>query len=125
MTHFFNPATGVNVMVGPAGNYLSGWQLGSGQLEKSLAKRSHPVSDVKDSEAIVLRLTPAEALVLFEWLARVDNAGDLPVEDPAEQQVLWRLEGQLESQVTEVLLPNYKELVEAARREVRGDELRR
>ena len=76
-----------------------------------------------DKSAILLRLTRAEALVLFEWLARVDEAGNLPVEDPAEQHVLWRLEGQLESTLTEPLGPDYRQAVEAARREVRGSKL--
>jgi hypothetical protein len=71
---------------------------------------------------VYLRLTRAEALVLFEWLARVDAAKNLPVEDPAEEQVLWRLEGQLESALLEPLGPNYKEAVEAARKEVRGSQ---
>lgn len=77
----------------------------------------------QDEQATVsLRLTRAEALVLFEWLARVDDAGNLPVEDPAEQQVLWRLEGQLESILLEPLAPNYREALEAARRQVRGSQ---
>jgi RHS repeat-associated protein len=36
VTHFYNPATGVNVIVTPAGHYVSGWQLGVGQLENLL-----------------------------------------------------------------------------------------
>jgi len=72
--------------------------------------------------SVLLRLTRAEALVLFEWLARVDAAGSLPVEDPAEQQVMWRLEGQLEKTLLEPLAANYREAVEAARREVRGSQ---
>jgi hypothetical protein len=77
----------------------------------------------QDEQATVsLRLTRAEALVLFEWLAREDAAGNLPVEDPAEQQVLWRLEGQLESILPEPIAPNYREALEAARRQVRGSQ---
>ena len=38
------------------------------------------------------------------------------------EQVLWRLEGQLESALTEPLSPDYKELVAAARKEVRGSQ---
>ena len=37
VTHFFNPATGVNVMLNPAGQYVSGWQLGTRQLETLLS----------------------------------------------------------------------------------------
>ena len=36
VTHFYNPATGVNVMLNPAGQYVSGWRLGAGQLETLL-----------------------------------------------------------------------------------------
>ncbi len=80
------------------------------------------MSGPDERSEVLLRLTRAEALVFFEWLARVDAAGKLPVEDPAEEQVLWRLEGQLETTLTEPLGPNYKEAVEAARREVRGSQ---
>lgn len=80
------------------------------------------MSNSKDKSTVLLRLTRAEAIVLFEWLARVDAAGNLPVEDPAEEQVLWRLEGQLESSLTEPLDPDYKQAVEAARKEVRGSQ---
>ncbi len=73
-----------------------------------------------ETTEVLLRLSPAEALVFFEWLARSDDAGSLPVEDPAEQQVLWRLEGQLEKTLSAPFAPNYRELLDAARREVRG-----
>jgi hypothetical protein len=78
------------------------------------------MSDSEDTGTVSLRLTRAEALVLFEWISRVDAAGNLPVEDPAEEQVLWRLEGQLESKLIEPLGPNYKQAVDAARKEVCG-----
>ena len=80
------------------------------------------MSDATENGAVLIRLTRAEALVLFEWLARVDAAGKLPVDDPAEQQVLWRLEGQLESTLIEPLGPNYQEAVARARKEVRGSQ---
>jgi len=67
---------------------------------------------------VTLTLTKAEALVLFEWLARTDGAESLPVEDPSEQQVLWRIEGQLEKVLVEPLRPDYAELVADARRRV-------
>ncbi len=79
---------------------------------------------MSDTESgVVLRLTGAEALVLFEWLTRVDESGQLPVEDPAEQLVLWRLEGQLERTLAEPFEPRYQEAVEAARKEVRGSQV--
>jgi len=36
VTHYFNPATDVNVIATPGGQYVSGWQLGVGQLENLL-----------------------------------------------------------------------------------------
>jgi hypothetical protein len=65
-------------------------------------------------DEICIRFSPAEALVLFEWLARVDDAQVAPIEHPAEQKLLWLLEAQLEKQVP-VFAPNYKQLVEDAR----------
>ena len=69
-------------------------------------------------EEVTLKLSKAEALVLFEWLARTDSAQALPFEDPSEQQVLWRIECQLEKVLVEPLRPDYAELVAEARREV-------
>jgi len=65
-------------------------------------------------DEICIRFSRAEALVLFEWLARVDDAKAAPIEHPAEQKVLRLLEGQLEKQVP-VFASNYKQLVEDAR----------
>ena len=76
---------------------------------------------VEDQVEIALRLSRAEALVLFEMLARLDSEQSVPFADPAEQQVLWRIEGQLEKALVEPLEPNYHELVAEARRAVRGD----
>ena len=70
-------------------------------------------------DGIALKLTKAEALVLFDWLARTDAAEALHCEDPAEQQVLWRIEGQLEKTLVEPLRPDYVQLVVEARRQVR------
>jgi hypothetical protein len=69
---------------------------------------------------VTLELTKAEALVFFEWLARIDASGALPVEDDAERKVLWELEAQLEKLLTEPLAPDYKQRLAAAREEVRG-----
>ena len=77
------------------------------------------MTNTENSRTVHLRLTRAEALVLFEWLAREDEAKNLPIDDPAEELVLWRIEGQLEGCLVEPLCPDYKELVEAARKEVR------
>jgi hypothetical protein len=60
-------------------------------------------------------LTPDQALVLFEWLAREDGKDALPTEHPAELQVLWDLEAQLERVLVEPFRPDYAELLAAAR----------
>ncbi len=69
-------------------------------------------------DRITLDLTKAEALVLFDWLARSDD--ETRCDDPAAQQVLWLLEGQLEKKLVEPLDPNYAQLLTQARERVRG-----
>lgn len=63
---------------------------------------------------VVIKLSREEALVLFDWLARVDDAKSAPIEHPAEQKLLWILEGQLEKNLP-VFAANCKTLVDAAR----------
>lgn len=67
-----------------------------------------------------LELTDDQALVFFEWIARLDEQNAFPIEDAAEEQVLWCLHGQLEKSLREPLRPNYRELVEQARSRVRA-----
>jgi hypothetical protein len=69
---------------------------------------------------ISLKLSRPEALVFFEMLARLDSESGITFADAAEQQVLWSLEAQLEKSLTEPLASNYQELLEQARRTVRG-----
>ena len=40
VTHYLDPGTGLNVIVDPASNYISGWTLGAEQLESVLATGS-------------------------------------------------------------------------------------
>ena len=68
-------------------------------------------------DPVTITLTQDEALVLYEWLARSDNAELLPTEHPAEQRVLWKIEGVLEKQVNG-FAPNYKDLLDRARRSI-------
>lgn len=67
-------------------------------------------------EDVIIRLTRAESLVLFEWLSRPESGKGSSFRDPAEEKVLWTIEGQLESTLQEPFAPNYEELVAAARR---------
>lgn len=68
---------------------------------------------------MTIDLTDDQALVLFEWLARLDEADAFPVEDPAEELVLWALHGQLEKLLRQPFDPRYRELVAEARARVR------
>ena len=72
---------------------------------------------------IKLHLTRAEALVLFEFLAHADSATAMPIQHEAEQTVLWKLEGMLESILDEPLKPNYQDLLIAARKAVAGKDV--
>lgn len=69
---------------------------------------------------IRLELSNEEALVLFEWLAEVEDRTGL-FSHPSEQKVLWSLEGQLESILVEPFADNYAALVDSARRMVAED----
>lgn len=68
---------------------------------------------------IQLELTRDEALVLFEWLVRTDSQDALPIEDSAEQRVLWNLIGQLERLLHEPFVENYEVILKEAKRKVR------
>jgi hypothetical protein len=81
------------------------------------------MSDERDDAPVVMRLSHPEALVLFEFLARAEEAGgseEYRIEDEAERHVLWRLEGRLERTLWEPLAPNYDELLETARAAMRN-----
>jgi len=67
-----------------------------------------------NKELLSINLTKAEALVLFEWLA----SGERNLPDAAEEAVLLKIEAQLEPKLVEIVKPNYKELVKAAKKEV-------
>ena len=69
-------------------------------------------------EEILVKLSKAEALVLFDWLASLDSLRTLPFNHPSEEKVLWKIEGQLESTIAEPFAPNYKDLLSQARRTV-------
>lgn len=69
---------------------------------------------------VSLTLDEDQALVLLDWLARLDSADAFPVEDRAEELVLWALHGQLEKANMPNFSPHYRELVAAARAKVRA-----
>jgi hypothetical protein len=71
-------------------------------------------------DSVQICLSWSEALVLFEWLALIEDTAALRAPDAAEQQVLWRLQGQLETLLTDVVAPDYQDRVARAKRSVLG-----
>jgi hypothetical protein len=64
---------------------------------------------------VLLRLDSDEALVLFEWVARIAEDEAHGFQHPAERVALWGLQGALERALVEPLKPDYRELLDAAR----------
>jgi hypothetical protein len=67
---------------------------------------------------LTINLSNDEALVLFEWLSHFDEINTSEFKDEAEQNVLWSLEGKLESLLVEIVKPDYKRLVEEAKKRI-------
>lgn len=75
------------------------------------------------SEAIIIKLDKDEALVLFDFLSRVNNKDLKEIfEDQAELKTLWILEGQLEKQLVEPFKPGYTDIIRDARNRIRDEE---
>jgi hypothetical protein len=70
-------------------------------------------------EAIDVRLSPDEALVLFEFLARFDQNENLCIEDEAERVVLANVLCILEKKLVAPFDPNYNHLLDSARKALR------
>lgn len=68
-----------------------------------------------ESPEVVVSLTNAEALILFDLLSRFSAIGKLTIEHQAERQVLWDLCCLLEKSLAEPLGENYEQLLQAAR----------
>jgi hypothetical protein len=68
---------------------------------------------------IRVELSAAEALVLFEWVARFNKTRRADFEDGAEERVLWDLEAMLEAVLVEPLASTYDDLLALARAQVR------
>lgn len=65
---------------------------------------------------VEIRLTPDEALVLFEFLSRSSDSDEWRVEDQAEKGALENLVCLLEKQLVEPFDPDFAGLLQAARR---------
>lgn len=70
----------------------------------------------KAGDTIKIALPKDEALVLFKWLARLDETQNGPPIDSAEQKVLWNLEAQLEGTLIEIVKPDCRELLAEAKK---------
>ena len=76
-----------------------------------------------EKNPIKIELSKDEALVLFEFLGRLNKQNiDTLFEDQAEQRVLWDIESTLEKALSEPFLDNYLELLNNARAQVRDAE---
>ncbi len=62
-----------------------------------------------------LILSHDEALVFFEWLSSLEERVDSTIYDEAEQNVVWKIEGQLEKGLPDVVMEDYRERVTAAK----------
>ena len=72
-------------------------------------------------EKVIIELTRSEALVLFEFLYRTSDDDSLTVADQAERRALWNLECLFEKELVEPFLPNYLELLEQAKKRLKGE----
>ena len=70
-----------------------------------------------ESDEIAIMLSRNQALVLFDWLAEMNDGGL----EAATQHVLWRLEGMLEKSLVEIVQADYKERVAAAKSALLAD----
>ena len=70
-------------------------------------------------ETATIRMTRAEALVLFEFLSRFDQGQQLDIRDKAEELVLWHVHGAFERVLAEPFAADYLKRLEIARETVR------
>jgi hypothetical protein len=71
------------------------------------------------AEKVVIELSRAQALVLFEFLSRFSNDGKLGIQDEAEERVLWNMCCDLERVLVEPMRPDFDVLLQRARDTVR------
>ncbi|OLF09729.1 hypothetical protein BLA60_18275 [Actinophytocola xinjiangensis] len=71
------------------------------------------------ADRVVVELDGDEALVLFDWISRINRRGAAEFEDQAEQRVLWDIECSLEKSLVEPFGEDYPALLAAARDRVR------
>ncbi len=100
---------------------LSAWPNGLAlDAADSRGLISRPTRGEGDT-TITLTLTRAEALIVFEWLHRMEDAGEAPSDDPAERVAAWNLSAALESVLVEPFESDYRAIIARAKRELLGD----
>jgi hypothetical protein len=77
---------------------------------------------MSEQKKVMIELTGDEALVLHSWLTRFNSTQRGNFQDQAEQRVLWDIEASLETALVAPFAPNYSELLEKAREQVRDSE---
>jgi len=70
---------------------------------------------------ISLKLTYQEALVLFEWIEKIESMDKAIYQHLSEMKVIWKLEGQLEYAIDELFSPDYLDVVAEARQVVASE----
>ncbi|MDJ0975899.1 MAG: hypothetical protein QNJ98_15670 [Planctomycetota bacterium] len=70
---------------------------------------------MSDADSTDVRLTRDEALVLFELAWRFSETDELSIAHEGERRALWNLCCAFESTLLEPCLPNYHDLLNAAR----------
>lgn len=69
-------------------------------------------------QSFTISLSHDDALVLFEWMASLEEKGAAGLTDEAEQVVIWRVEAQLEASLPDIVMNDYEARVSAAKRRV-------
>tara|TARA_R110002073_G_scaffold335671_1_gene528378 strand:+ start:673 stop:966 length:294 start_codon:yes stop_codon:yes gene_type:complete len=67
---------------------------------------------------ITISLSKDEAIILTEFLLRFQEEENLDIKDKSEEIALWNLGAILESNLPEILDPNYKNLLIEARKNI-------
>jgi hypothetical protein len=74
-------------------------------------------------EKVNIELSYSEALILFEFLSRFRDNEKLDIKDQSEERVLWDTLAILETKLTDPFIPDYLDLLDLVRKEVRDENL--
>ena len=73
-------------------------------------------------DAVQIKLTKDDALVLFAFLSRFSDTNTLEITDQAEERALWNLTCLFEKKLAEPFSNDWAEIIEAARNRLRDEE---